>query len=100
MVHKWKQVFRRLKYVKFISLSFYMDMSPSPVFVKQVIATLVVVTKKHSCPDAEQSKIIIHRPSGFHIVAIPGSAVVEGKHHILRCDGYISKKLVGIIKKK
>src|SRR5664279_2526464 len=54
-----------------------MDMRPSTVFVKQVIATLVVITKEHSRPNSEQGKIIIHRPARFHIISVPGSAVVE-----------------------
>ena len=74
-----------------------MDMRPTRVLVKKIIAALVVVTKEHSRPDAEQRKIIITRPACFHKISIPGTAVVEGKHHVLCSNGDVSKQLVGII---
>jgi hypothetical protein len=54
-----------------------MDMCPFPILIKQVIATLIVVTKKHSGPDTEQGKIIEHETSRLYIITIPGTAVVE-----------------------
>ncbi len=60
-----------------------MNMGPFAGFIKQVVARLVVVTKKHAGPYSEQGKIIIHRPACFHIIAVPGTAVIKRKHHIL-----------------
>src|SRR6516165_11510235 len=84
---------------RIFAASFDMHSSPFPALVKQIISGRIIITKKHSRPNAGNIEKIKHPGIRPDKISVPGAAIVKTNHHILGSCGYISKDFILLVKK-